>query len=87
MAAADQILQWGDLSRLRLLWESDAGRQIRDNLEDFARLVARQWSRSPGDRARPGWDVIFGLVNDLREMVGKDGSDQFLAPVDVRGAK
>lgn len=40
MGAADQILQWGDLSRLRLLLRSKIGHQIQ-NLDLF-RLVIKQ---------------------------------------------
>ncbi|KAK0642064.1 hypothetical protein B0T16DRAFT_462079 [Cercophora newfieldiana] len=71
MAAADQILQWGDLSRLRLLWDSGPGRrQIRN--EDFFRLVLGQWSRRPFDKHRSNWDVAFGLLNDACDMMAEE---------------
>lgn len=68
MGAADQILQWGDLSRLRLLLRSKIGHQIR-NL-GFFQLVIRQWSSS--DKSRQGWDVVFDLVDDVLDMMVKE---------------
>lgn len=57
--AAEQIIQWGDLSRLRILLESGLSHQLQ-NL-DFFRLVIRQWS-SPSPRCN-NWDLAFGLVD------------------------
>jgi ankyrin repeat protein len=68
IGAADQILQWGDLSRLRLLFRSKIGYQIQ-NLE-FFRLVLKQWFSS--DRCRQVWDVVFDLVDDVLEMMVKE---------------
>lgn len=57
--AADQVLQWGVLSRLRILFlENSVGHQLR-NL-DFFRLILRQWS-GPG-KHRQSWDLVFDLV-------------------------
>ena len=70
MGAADQILQWGDLSRLRLLWGSKIGLQIRNM--DFFRLVIKQWSRSPFDKRRLDWDVVFGLIDDVFDKMVKE---------------
>ncbi|CAN9292594.1 unnamed protein product [Alternaria alternata] len=62
ICAADQILQWGDLSKLKLLFfEGKLGHQLR-NL-DFFRLVIRQWSSI---RARhEDWEAAFSLVDSL----------------------
>ncbi len=43
MEAADQILQWGELSRLRLLWSSKIGLQVW-NMEFFRRVL--NWTKT-----------------------------------------
>ncbi|KAK3994874.1 hypothetical protein QBC44DRAFT_367073 [Cladorrhinum sp. PSN332] len=70
MGAADQILQWGDLPRLRLLWESKAGRQICN--VGFFRLMLKQWSKRPSDKHRQGWDVVFSLLDDVYDMMAEE---------------
>ncbi|POR39645.1 Vegetative incompatibility protein HET-E-1 [Tolypocladium paradoxum] len=70
IGAADQILQWGDLSRLKLLLGSKIGHEIR-NL-DFFRLVMKQWSNSISDKCRQGWDVVFDLVDDVLDMMVRE---------------
>ncbi len=58
--AADQILQWGDSSRLRILFlEGKLGHQLH-NL-DFFRLIIKHWSQ-PGANCH-NWDSIFDLVD------------------------
>jgi hypothetical protein len=60
MDAADQILQWGELSKLRILFlEGKLSYQLR-NL-DFFRLIIKQWSNL-GAR-HDDWEVAFGLVD------------------------
>lgn len=59
MGAADQILQWGDLSRLRILLDDKIGHQLQ-NL-DFFRLVIERWSHDPIIN-RDNWDLVFDLV-------------------------
>jgi hypothetical protein len=69
MGAADQILQWGDLSRLRILFlGKNIGHQLR-NLE-FFRLVTKQWAFS--DTSYQDWDVAFDLVDDVLEILVKE---------------
>jgi hypothetical protein len=71
MAAADQIIQRGDLSRLKLLWESKIGHQIQ-NLA-FFRLALEQWSSYPSDRYyRNDWAVVFGLVGEALDTMAKE---------------
>ena len=66
MGAADQIFQWGDLSRLRILFSgSSVCHQLR-NLE-FFRLVMKQWSTS--DTHTQDWDVVFDLVEDVLDIL------------------
>lgn len=60
MSAAEQILQWGDVSRLRVLFlEGKLSHQLR-NL-DFFRLVIRRWVDF-GAR-HDNWEVVFDLVD------------------------
>ncbi|KAG9231371.1 hypothetical protein BJ875DRAFT_506721 [Amylocarpus encephaloides] len=69
MGAADQILQWGDLSRLRMLFSgSNIGHQLR-NL-GFFRLVMKQWSIS--DTHGRDWDVVFDLIDDVLDILVKE---------------
>jgi len=63
LRAAEQILQWGELTRLNLLWESRHGHQLR-NLQ-FFRLVLDGWSRFSYDKKREGWNVVFSLLDDV----------------------
>ncbi|PVH67620.1 hypothetical protein DL98DRAFT_443182 [Cadophora sp. DSE1049] len=66
MGAADQILQWGELSRLRILFlSSSVGPQLW-NLE-FFRLVMKQWS-SPETHYQ-NWDVVFDLIDDVLDIL------------------
>jgi hypothetical protein len=61
MGAASQILQWGDLSRLKILLESKHGHQLR-NL-DFFRLIIKRWSLSTAKCK--DWDPVFDLVDSV----------------------
>lgn len=64
MKAVDQTLQWAEVSRLKLLWESQPGQQQIRELEFFS-LVLSQWSKSPSQRHRAGWDGVFALLDDV----------------------
>ncbi|KAK3624123.1 hypothetical protein LTR22_024108 [Elasticomyces elasticus] len=67
--AADQILQWGDLSRLELLaLDHRVGYQPR-NLS-FFRSIIRQWFFRD-ERCRD-WDAVFRLVNRMLETMERD---------------
>jgi type II secretory pathway predicted ATPase ExeA len=60
MGAADQILRWGDNSRLRVLFFDDqVGHQLR-NL-DFFRRIIKTWQDSPANSHH--WDDVFALVD------------------------
>ncbi|KAJ5934388.1 hypothetical protein N7466_003935 [Penicillium verhagenii] len=69
MKAADQILQWGDISRLRTLFlDERAGPQLQ-NLDLF-RIVITRWQKSqrtikPSSTEGQNWDIVFDLVYDL----------------------
>ena len=74
--AAYQVLQWGDLSRLKMLFLEDKfGKQLR-NL-DFFRLIIRQWSDS-GAR-HDNWNVAFELVDHMLDTIVREqwGSELF----------
>lgn len=62
VCAADQILQWGDLSKLKILFiEGKLGHQLRN--VDFFRLIIREWSNI---RARhEDWEAAFSLVDSV----------------------
>lgn len=71
MQAADQILQWGDLSRLKLLWGSRIGHQIHNR--EFFQLVLEQWSRSTSNKCRDGWGAVFSLLDDVHDAMSEEG--------------
>jgi hypothetical protein len=61
-SAANQIMQWGDLSKLKILFfEGKLGHQLR-NL-DFFQLIIRQWFNI---RVRhEDWEPAFSLVDSV----------------------
>lgn len=64
--AADQILQWGDVSRLRiLLSDPRLGRQLQNI--DFFRLIIINWIHPQPNRHH--WDVAFDLVNEVSDQM------------------
>ena len=62
IGAADQVLQWGDLDRLRMLFLEDKFSHQLQNL-DFFRLILRRWIHSR--EQRHNWDVVFDLVEHV----------------------
>lgn len=67
--AADQILRWGDLSRLRILFLDDRVGQQLQNLALF-RLLIKTWRNSTIDR--PNWDDAFALVDDVLDRLVRE---------------
>ncbi|KAJ5212655.1 uncharacterized protein N7498_004301 [Penicillium cinerascens] len=71
--AADQILQWGDISRLQILFFDDQlGHQLQ-NLELF-RLIIKTWDKArlitnPWHKGRQNWDLIFDLVDNVSDQM------------------
>ena len=66
MKAADQILQWGALHRLRMLFlEGQTGKQLR-NLE-FFHLVITQWNYL--EPRHDDWQEAFSLVDHVLDML------------------
>ncbi|KAJ6019002.1 hypothetical protein N7522_001069 [Penicillium canescens] len=76
MSAADQILQWGNVSRLRLLFLDDqVGPQLQ-NLDLF-RLIIERWDKArlitnPWHREQQNWDLVFDLVDTLSNKLIKE---------------
>ncbi|KAL5371373.1 hypothetical protein DPSP01_014309 [Paraphaeosphaeria sporulosa] len=67
--AADQIMQWGDLSRLKMLFlESKLSHELR-NLE-FFRLIIKRWSDFSA--RHENWEVAFDLVNEVLDTLVKE---------------
>ncbi|CAI6336993.1 unnamed protein product [Periconia digitata] len=65
IGAADQVLQWGDLSRLRTLLNSEIGYQIK-NL-DFFCLVIERWSQL--NSRHDDWEVAFDLIDSVQDLL------------------
>lgn len=70
MLAADQILQWGDLSRLRMLFFGrGTGHHLR-NLE-FFRLIINSWRFFNKNYSRD-WDAAFRIINDIPDILVRE---------------
>lgn len=75
-SAADQILQWGNVSRLRILFLDDkVGPQLQ-NLDPF-RLIIKRWKKAliitnPWHRGQQNWDLVFDLVDTLSDKLIKE---------------
>ncbi|KAH9242264.1 hypothetical protein K456DRAFT_1745546 [Colletotrichum gloeosporioides 23] len=69
--AVDQVLQWGDLCRLQLLF---FGRRTGCHLQnlDFFRRVIDVWRFSCNNN-RWDWDAAFGIVNDIPDVLVTKG--------------
>ncbi|EAT86593.2 hypothetical protein SNOG_05529 [Parastagonospora nodorum SN15] len=69
VCAADHVLQWGDLSKLKTLFlEGKIRHQLR-NLE-FFRLVIKRWS-DYGSR-HENWAEVFDLVDNIMDVLVKE---------------
>ena len=60
--AAEQVLLWGDLSRLRILFLEEKFNHQLQNL-DFFRLVLREWVGP--SKHRHNWELVFDLVDHV----------------------
>ncbi|KAH9231048.1 hypothetical protein K456DRAFT_1917389 [Colletotrichum gloeosporioides 23] len=69
--AVDQVLQWGDLCRLQLLFFGLRARCHLQNL-DFFRRVIDVWRFSCNNN-RWDWDAAFGIVNDIPDVLVTKG--------------
>lgn len=70
LLAVDQVLQWGDLCRLRRLFFGRGTRCHLKNL-DFFRHVIDSWRFSNKDFSQ-GWDAVFGIINDIPDIVVRE---------------
>lgn len=69
MKAADEVLQWGDLSRLKILLESEAfGHQLR-NLE-FFQLIIQRWVNFR--QRHEDWKPAFELIDCVSDALVED---------------
>lgn len=85
MMAADQIFQWGDLSRISILFtQSTVGRQLWHM--DFFQLVMQYWLDSMIHPHGHDWDVVFNLVDYvLDNMVQGGWGNEILCLASGRG--
>jgi hypothetical protein len=63
MGAADQVMQWGNLSRLKTLLNSKLGPQMK-NLEFFC-LIIERWSQY--STRHDDWEVAFDLIDCVQD--------------------
>ncbi|CAH0044534.1 unnamed protein product [Clonostachys solani] len=65
LGAADQIIQWGDLSRLKILFLDDrVGQQLQ--ILDFFLLLMSRWSYPRVQHQ--SWDLAFDLINQMLDL-------------------
>lgn len=66
MGAAEQVLRWGDASRVRILFQSHKTGPQLCNL-DFFHLVINLWSAH--DHRRQQWYEAFDLIDDVQHLL------------------
>ncbi|CAM1503386.1 Fc.00g081620.m01.CDS01 [Cosmosporella sp. VM-42] len=71
MLAVDQVLQWGDLCRLRMLFFGHGTRPYLQNL-DFFRHIIDSWRFSNKNYSQD-WDAAFDIINDIADVLVKEG--------------
>ncbi|KAH8695691.1 hypothetical protein BGW36DRAFT_429550 [Talaromyces proteolyticus] len=77
MEAADQILQWGELSMLRILFLEDRFCHQLQTL-DFFHLLIKNWSNPRTNR--DNWDIAFDLVDYVSDkMVQEQWCNELLS--------
>lgn len=69
MGAADQIFQWGDLFRLKILFLEGSVKHQLHNL-DFFWLAVKRWYGF--DKLREGWDTVFDLIDNVSDAMVND---------------
>ncbi|KJK73834.1 hypothetical protein H634G_10881 [Metarhizium anisopliae BRIP 53293] len=68
MRAADQLIRWGDISRLRMLPLDERAKHQLLNL-DFFQLAINQWYRRKADLRCQNWDAVFDLIDDILDAI------------------
>ncbi|KAJ4176473.1 hypothetical protein NW767_015434 [Fusarium falciforme] len=71
LLAVDQVLQWGDLCRLRMLFFGRGTGRHLQNL-DFFRHIIDSWHFS-NKNYRQDWDAAFGIINDIPHILVGEG--------------
>ncbi|KAG4282239.1 hypothetical protein FPRO04_13360 [Fusarium proliferatum] len=70
LLAVDQVLQWGDLCRLRTLFFGHGTGRHLQNL-DFFRHIIDSWRFSNKDY-RQDWDAVFEIINDIPDLLVRE---------------
>ncbi|PTD03460.1 hypothetical protein FCULG_00012819 [Fusarium culmorum] len=70
LIAVDQVLQWGDLCRLRMLFFGRGTGRHLQNL-DFFRQIIDSW-RFSNRNHRHSWDAAFGIINDIPDILVRE---------------
>lgn len=83
VAAADQVIQWGDLNRLKTLF-AHSGFSNQLHTLDFFRLLMRQWRLL--ESRHSSWDEAFDLVNHAFDamVAGRWGNELFCVAASMR---
>ncbi|KAJ4247812.1 hypothetical protein NW762_013021 [Fusarium torreyae] len=71
MLAVDQVLQWGDLCRLRMLFFGRGTGRYLQNL-DFFRHIIDSWQFSY-KTYHQDWDAAFDIINDIPNILIREG--------------
>ncbi|KAJ5615036.1 ankyrin repeat-containing domain protein [Penicillium hordei] len=76
MRAADQILRWGSVARLKILFLDDQAGQQLQNYE-FFQLIIKKWDEgrlftNPWHKERQNWDIVFDLVDNVSEKMTEE---------------
>ncbi|RSL53795.1 hypothetical protein CEP54_010212 [Fusarium duplospermum] len=71
LLAVGQVLQWGDLCRLRMLFFGRGTRRHLQNL-DFFRHIIDSWHFSYKNY-RQDWDAAFDIINDIPDILVRQG--------------
>ncbi|KAH9898830.1 hypothetical protein F4778DRAFT_792889 [Xylariomycetidae sp. FL2044] len=71
MRAADQVLQWADLCRLRMLFFGRGTGRYLQNL-DFFRHIIDSW-RFCNTNYGQDWDAAFDIINDIPDILVAEG--------------
>ncbi|KAL6913368.1 hypothetical protein FSST1_011128 [Fusarium sambucinum] len=71
MLATDQVLQWGDLCRLRMLFFGRGTGRHLQNLEFFCHIID-SW-RFSNKHYSHDWDAAFDIINDIPDILVTEG--------------
>ncbi|KAF4451901.1 hypothetical protein F53441_5220 [Fusarium austroafricanum] len=84
MLAAEQVLQWADLRRLRMLFHGRGTARHLQNLGFFRRIID-SW-RFPNINSNDDWDAAFDIINDIPDiLVREEWGNELLCLAASRG--